>query len=512
MNLLLVDDEPLLIKSLLLIDWQSLGFTEVYTAYTASQALKLISQNEIDLLISDIQMPGLTGLELYEQVIPNHPNMLCIYISGYEKFSFAQHALKLHAIDFLTKPVRDEELLSAVTIAVSKITARNKMDKQLAERKLISRILNKQELAEHLFQIPFFNTNNSQLQLLVLEYRQTDILLENLITSVKSLIDKSSSKYFESFFLSNFHNQLIFILKPKQSISDAIWDLLLNNIQLLLQQTLFLTVKLLHFKDPVNLLDLPETLIQLRNRLYHLPSNGKSIFTFSEHLQLPQIQYTISELHVSPTFQELFDIEDFGKIYKKLDLIQQEVLSHHLDSQAVRDEVTFTFINSLSYLISIRNSTVLKNIRDALILVNDDRTFKSFSQLTEYLKKITHEFQEESLKKNTFSLVERINQLVKGNIEQNVTASWLAEALNYHPAYLSKLYKEKTGMNLKDLIFQEKINYAKRLLQNPEIKIYEVSERVGFNNVSYFSAQFKNKTGMTPLVYRNLTLKYLDHD
>ena len=506
MKLLLIDDEPLLIKSMLLIDWRTHGFSQVFTANKASVALDIVQNNEIDLLISDIKMPGLTGLDLYEQILIHFPNMLCIYISGYEKFSYAKQAVKLHAVDFLTKPVKDDELLAAVGRATELIQQReDSPEDQFAERKIINRFLNGKLSTDEIEKIAFFKegATYSEFQLIAIKYSETDISLENLIRSVSQLIKKSSQKYLEAYFIYNKKNCLYYVIKKKNKVKKSLWHLSLDNIRLIIHQTLFLTVRVYYSAEKLSLAQLVQHLRFMRDQLYNMPLSQKSVIEVSPQITEDSFSFSIQELHKKPSFQQLFEIENFEEIYKKLTLIEVEVSKNTSDSHALQDELLFTFINSFYYLISIKNSTIIKNMRDSLIRLNLERSYSSFSELIIFLRTMTQEFQEESQKLNSFSLIDRINHLIYKNTEKNITVSWIAEALNYHPAYISKIYKEKTGHNLKDIIFQEKMQYATRLLRNPELRIYEIAELVGFANISYFSAQFKNTIGMTPLDYRN---------
>ncbi|MEG0294096.1 response regulator transcription factor [Enterococcus sp.] len=512
MNLLLIDDEPLLIKSLLLIDWVEQGFNNIFTADKASTALHIIQNNDIDLLISDIQMPGLTGLDLYEQVLIHYPHILCIYLSGYEKFSYATKAVKLQAVDFLTKPVRDNDLLTSVARAKKIIRERNtSSDELFTERKIMNRFLNGNSSENELLKIPFFQTisiDEPVLQLIAIKYEKTDISLENMIRSVTQLIERSTSKYIDAYFIFNEHNCLYFIIKKKHSVTNTLWNLCLTNIQLIIHQTLFLFVQIYHSEDLFCASKILEFLNNMRDDIYNLPLAIDSIIELHKKKEFSQSSNhtSLRELYTSPSFQSLFELENFNEIFQKLDRIEFEVLDTGSDSHALQDELLFTFVNSFSYLINVKNNILLKNTRDFLIRINNKRSYSSFEELISYLKMITKDLQEESKKENSLTLIDKINHLILKNSDTDMTVNWIAEVLNYHPAYLSKIYKEKTGTNLKDILFYEKMQYATRLLKNPDLKIYEISELVGFSNVSYFSAQFKNALGVTPLVYRNKTL------
>lgn len=113
MKVLLVDDEPFITQGLkLLIDWEKEGYEIAGCLENGKQALKYLEENEIDLVLTDIRMPELTGLELLEQVRQrNLSDAYFIIMSGYDDFGYAQQAIRMGCMDYLLKPVDGDELI-----------------------------------------------------------------------------------------------------------------------------------------------------------------------------------------------------------------------------------------------------------------------------------------------------------------------------------------------------------------------------------------------------------------
>ncbi|MDR1913262.1 MAG: response regulator [Clostridiales bacterium] len=112
---LIVDDESIIrcgIKQV--IPWESINIGETYTAGGASEALKLIERHMPDILITDINMPGITGLELVERVYDIKPDIKIIVITGYDLFEYVHKCIKMHVNDFFLKPVDEDELTKAI--------------------------------------------------------------------------------------------------------------------------------------------------------------------------------------------------------------------------------------------------------------------------------------------------------------------------------------------------------------------------------------------------------------
>lgn len=119
-QLLLVDDEEATLQGLASLNWSELGFEHVYCAYSAREAMNYLSIEAIDIVVTDIRMPGKSGIELLSDIKSSNVNPKCILLSGHSDFAYAQAAIKADAVDYLLKPVSDEELLETVKKALQK--------------------------------------------------------------------------------------------------------------------------------------------------------------------------------------------------------------------------------------------------------------------------------------------------------------------------------------------------------------------------------------------------------
>lgn len=124
-SVLLVDDHKHLVESMArTIPWEQFDVNGVYKAYSGEQALETVSVREIHILVTDIRMPGMSGLELIERAKAISPGIDCILLTGHAQFEYAKRAFELQAIDYLVKPVRDEELLRSVKSIIDRRRAR----------------------------------------------------------------------------------------------------------------------------------------------------------------------------------------------------------------------------------------------------------------------------------------------------------------------------------------------------------------------------------------------------
>ncbi|MEF3313812.1 response regulator [Paenibacillus sp. GYB004] len=115
LSALLVDDHPHLVEHLsTVIPWAELGVAQVHTGCSGDEALETIRNNRIDILVTDIRMPGMDGLQLIGQARELRPEIGCILLSGYGEFQYAQKAIELQAFRYLLKPVRPDEFISVI--------------------------------------------------------------------------------------------------------------------------------------------------------------------------------------------------------------------------------------------------------------------------------------------------------------------------------------------------------------------------------------------------------------
>lgn len=141
-NILIVDDEKNIRTGLQVgIPWSNVGVGNVYTAENGEEALRLMSEKSISIVISDIRMGGIDGIELGNRVSKLYPKIKIILLSGYQEFEYAQSALRFGAVDYLLKPVKIKTILEKVSQIVSSMKAeyeRENIDQKIVESNSLS--------------------------------------------------------------------------------------------------------------------------------------------------------------------------------------------------------------------------------------------------------------------------------------------------------------------------------------------------------------------------------------
>ena len=123
MNILVVDDEYYIVKNIIeTTDWSALGIEQAFPAYSASQAKQIFEgSQDIDVLLTDIEMPRETGLQLVEWLHENDFHPIVLVLTGHQRFDYAQEALNLHIFSYLLKPIDPDQLMEKLTAAVQEV-------------------------------------------------------------------------------------------------------------------------------------------------------------------------------------------------------------------------------------------------------------------------------------------------------------------------------------------------------------------------------------------------------
>ena len=127
MNILIVDDEQFAIQGMLDgVNWELLGFDKVLTACGYEEAVGIVKKTYVDILVSDIEMPGESGLNLIEYMNEHNPNAECIILTCHDEFDYAQTAVRLNCMEYVLKPIRYQLLTEILHRAEEKVTLRRK--------------------------------------------------------------------------------------------------------------------------------------------------------------------------------------------------------------------------------------------------------------------------------------------------------------------------------------------------------------------------------------------------
>lgn len=508
-QVMLADDEPLILDTLKsIVDWKAKGFEIVGSYLDGSELLEALEYNHVDLIVTDIKMSQVTGLEVAKYIHEKLPYCKVLIISGYLEFQLAVEAMQYGVTAYITKPIDlkrfDEEL--------------TKVKKQLQEQEQDQLI--QQQMRTHL----------EQTLALMKEKLFTDLAFgrihekQELLHQLKTLYPNCTFER-ASCCLCEFH------IHSYQQFMDDVWqegeDQLENCIQAVFRKA-----------EPALLI---HTLYQkhgIIGLLVIIQDGGETASIHQVKSILEETFNTSISLIIkqdSPSLDSWL-ASDIKAAALPLSAPENEVLLHEYKRQiltnlcegnintaqdivrrlcaALDDNEPFsvrnTIANLLDDMIIVLEKTNSKMAEELRTVVNHQRLLAMESiQAKDYIIRIFDRMKSIGIPKinsHPESFVEQAKKYVKDHISEDISREDVAEALFICTTYLSRLFKQETGETFNQYMIRMKINRAIELLKNPRYKVYEVCSLLGYKTPRYFSNVFRSHTGMNPSEYRRSVL------
>jgi two-component system, response regulator YesN len=525
-KVILVDDEIYFRKGLLgLIDWKSCGFEVAGEAGNGEDALDLINRSNPELVITDIRMPGLDGLELIKHVMEkegSHPKF--IIISGHSDFKYAQQAVRYGVHDFILKPIDQDEIEETLKSLSKSITEQKLMVKKNIEIKkaallenLIYGKVNEQDADSFSRELSLGNV--TEYYYMIVEVNGLPIkpsklnsdkqVMDKIIKIIRDICDLNVGVIIQELEQGNYG-----LLIPSTYLHRFQMQISLFSQWVYGQLLKCITQDVTFYIGPavpkLNLLKSSYEAAQ-KAREYKYVQEGQKIIFSKDVENNKSLTYTELEDSYYHLLIEQIEENTTIAIMETIDKIFLEFSSKNMAKVAVHAS-----INRCVH-------AILKLIKNMEGEVSNLKTFGTMLQLQNYnltlpqLRNQCLEFVLESKqtittlrKQSADGEAHKIKQFVDSHYRENVSLKTIAAKFYMNPVYLGQLFKKTYGIYFKDYLLQLRINEAKKLLRQSEMKIYEIAERVGFNNTDYFVTIFGKYEKITPSEYRNKLLEKIE--
>lgn len=417
-NVIIVDDEVIIREGIRnFINWDNLNCKIVCTAADGLEAMRYLDNHPVDIVITDIRMPGKDGLELTGYIKKNHPFTQVIILSGYADFKYAQEALRQGAFDFILKSNPLSKIENAVSQAVRELQTRQEKERIWND---IQTMINneKEELRikfyyDLIYNIPMPDKTIDE------KIRAYQIKSSNIYCVLIRICINNNSNSVNTDYLSAV---MCFLTNIFHDVAPVVFPLQGNNICLLIN-------------NPEALKNTP------------LIPTLKQLFKFTEQYPDYSLAAAVSSLHTS--------VKELNTAYM---------------------ECCYCF----KY-----NTRKRKRI-----LFFDDENSPNKNPA--------------SINQNNIS-IKKAMVFIENNYSKQISLTDIADAVNLNSSYLSRLFKKETSLSVTEYLTQFRLEKAKELLKNSSLRLRDIAENVGFNDISYFSNTFKKYTGMSPTEYRAIS-------
>lgn len=527
-NVLIVDDDIATVEVIKdTINWNSLGINNVFTAYNVAGAKKIIKKHNIDIIISDIEMPQETGLDLLKWVREKDIDCEFLLLTCHESFTYATDAIQYDAAAYLTKPFEMNIMTLNLQKIINKLTEKRSLQKSSDYGKWMEKNLRfmKLDFWKQLLEGSF--QSESQILKEITERRlEIDVEQDYYIVYIKlSNIEEDMERYGKSvyeFVIENYISEIITGKIENDSVvkfytenslsyfsicSETKREALKEKCKVLIDSCIdqFSSIIICCISDSYKLIDFSSAKDKLEKLFYYNVGIKNRVF-YEEEIKTPEkdeiqildmkkmTEYvndknkTLILNYLKQTFHELA-LYDRLHIYS-LYLIKQEITQVvFADLMQKGIQATKLFHDEFSIKLSNR---ALDSTVDMIRWVN-------------YLLEKTFEYENEVNKSAT--IIDKINQYIHDHYSEDIDRNKIAGEFYLTPEYLAKLYKKRTGITLKTYINEYRIEKAKELLRTGDKSISEIAESVGFDNFSYFSTLFKKITGVSPTDYKDANHK-----
>lgn len=529
-KVMIVEDEiPIRNIIVKIIDWNQLGFELVYQADNGQMALAYLETNSVDLVITDISMPFMDGLELCKHISEFWPDTTIVILSGHNEFNYAQKAISLGVSNYLLKPVTKASFSETLT------EIRSEMDEKHTARKDLDFLRKQYHQSKDVLKNKFFNN-------LIMGYNQNnlydhkEIVEENLTASgyiVASLILEDVKNDFEGFWgkdrpllefavlnliteLFNEINQDIVFIGPGNQIC-LILKLIDNNdveyssIIQALERICRLVDELFGINATIGVSGICESFSDLNfaygeavTALEYRVLEGSDRVIIKSNME-GKSSYTVTRLEEQLTRLEYsIKVGDHSGTKKIITYIFSVINYEQIDINGFRTflmQIAITILKSYNDIETKEEKDIFDyQIFSQLFEIND------FEEIKLYLINLCNEFsnkisiiREDEEENHVNEAIAYINDHYQDPV---LTVESLCKVLFLSAGHFSRLFKKSTGVTFVDYLTKVRIDQAKYLLANTGQKMYEISINIGYEDPNYFSYNFKKQTKMTPSEWR----------
>jgi two-component system response regulator YesN len=531
-SLLVVDDEKFAVQGITRgIDWSELQIETIFEAYDCNEAMDILKRNYIDVVISDVEMPGLNGIKLLEWINENLPNTKVIFLSGHAEFAYAQKALQLGSFDYLLKPADHKQLKQLVAAAMEKGEKEKEIKNSSIEYQKYLRMWeeNLPVMIQNFWMEVIEDKHSStpeKVETLLSQYKIPLTLQDKIIPVLISIEDWKGD------FSAKEEDVMIF------AVESAINHILLSEFQGTIIRDYFGTILVLLHNSRDKLIEINEfrdlcskkckELIELCDEHYFSAvscyiGEPSEIFSLSEtcsgllHMEngniksrqrvflQSQMKVEITHSNLIPWFADwyiLFEIGKKNELMQKIKILFENLEAEDRVNRETLESIYYGINYMLYYTISKKNIKTIEGSKN----ITFEEAVRSITKLKKWVMvNVSAYFDAISTSSKYESvLIDKVKQYINEHICEEFSREDIARSVYLNPAYLSRIFKFETGISLSDYTTELRMKKAKVMLEDSSFTVSSIAEELCYFNFSHFSKMFKKYTGVTPSEYRKM--------
>ncbi|WP_169088483.1 response regulator [Paenibacillus sp. PL91] len=539
-RMLIVDDEKLLLDGLHELFQENEGHRlELYKASSGLEALRAMSEKRIDILLSDIKMPKMSGLELGDRVKQSWPECRLIFLTGFDEFDYVHHAIKNGAENYILKSEGDEAIVEAVRKTIAELEEQQKMDMLIKQAREIQR----QQAGHHraLFLSDLLEGLQPKEELtsqtleglgirlaidrpLIMAVARMDLATtalrlpdkELLFTALHSICVRFLSSYVDyADVIYNREYYVLFIQARENGFQtqDRLITFLQGSIETI-QQTaekstghtfsFALTDKFTEWDDTSKQFTILKAFL---SRYY----DAKQIIITDKNLPFmakqdeEEVRGFIEVFHkranALETYIESGRKDEVQSILSELRSYAEWEAIDEMRYMEMYCAVALRLLTATNKFGLDRDSSTAPHIAKLLQPATFHSRKESIATLEHIVNLFDHYHAAQSSKMRG-DVLGKIIYYIETHLDGDLSVTKLAEQVYLNPDYLSRMFKQSKGITISEYIAALKVQKAKEMLSEPQRLVQDIAKALGFTSAGYFSRFFKKETGQTPQEFR----------
>lgn len=528
-KMLIVDDNLLAREGLLnIINWDEYGIEIVAMCENGQQALDFMEQNQIDIVLSDVEMPVLNGIEFLKILRNSGNNVKFLFMSCYDEFDFVKSAIDMDATGYILKPVITEELESAIIkiLNIYKIQSDDNKQKEMLLNMVYDSL---PVLRENFFRELMLDISTEPEQI------KKTLALLRLDFDMYKKIQIALIKIYESSHLSYDSDNIIATLAISDKIKTIVKDGVSYN-PVTISNTDIAVVCIFDSQYSEKILD---DLIEIKEYCQNTLGINTSVGVSNASEQLSCAGKLFKEADIAANtkyysevdrivlfsdvesynenFDNVIDLKDLHTEVKKIiaecDVnLAGNIIDKYLSKQQEPHSINFVKCFSLSLLNLIEITLVDSNIDfnsiiDHMVMwekLANMETILNIKQWFINIFKSVFETIENSKSMKDIKIVEKIKEIIVEEYANHITIDSIADKVFFSSVHINNIFKKETGVAIFDYLVEYRMKKAAELLKQKDSKIYSVAQAVGYKNLTHFKLLFTKYSLMTPMQFKRL--------
>ena len=503
-RILVVDDEKIERKGVMFLFKQMDIDCEIVEIVNGQVALEYLENNEVDILLTDVKMPHMDGMELIKQIKERNlnPNMKIIIVSGYSDFEYAKLAVKLGVSDYILKPVDPKEFEPTLRKILDELDSQ-KYEQDLKEKSMSF-------MKQHYLYSLVNGLGSNEVEELGLSKKELNIDYHRLmlLEFEQSFFGKADTGFLQNmqecigdmeFQYLNLNTDQCVIFFDKKESDEKYWKDLAAKIQQMILKEHKLTAYIAISKDFDDARHITaafeETESLMENRFYETES--KIYISYADD-QVAIDDHIDDDTLMKQMKQDIKmkDTENLKVHFEKL------CLKYKRKNDFSQVYIKFIFSNLLKDFYDNLPDVSALDLNSEIEKLYKSADFQTVIDIVNVnIKRLEDTFQ--SNPQMIHREIESVKQYIYEHYGEEISVEYLADLVYMAPSYLSCVFKKETGQNLSKFIKAYRMEKAKEMLEESHKKIVTISNEVGYPNVSYFCQSFREYFGISPQKFRS---------